>query len=111
MDQSATDPKARSGFILGHQAAGDVDFYSFPAVANDKLSLACGSARSGSGLVDAKFEVFNATSTTALQSDTETATADAPATTAKSAITVIVSASASLVTDVMGIDGSLCWLD
>jgi hypothetical protein len=76
MQQSATDPKARSGFILGHQAAGDVDFYSFPAGANDKLSLACGALRSGSGLIGAKFEVYNSTSATPLQSETESTTQD-----------------------------------
>jgi hypothetical protein len=65
------------GYIMGYiDSASDVDWFSFVApTGSHNLSLACGSARSGSGVIDATFAVLDADETE-LQSETETDTAD-----------------------------------
>lgn len=81
---SSSDPKTKQSYILGFQPANDVDYFSFQAGANDTVALACGSARSGSGLVGATFEILGSSTASdggvadgsSLQSETETDSAD-----------------------------------
>lgn len=73
---STSDPNTDSGYVLGFiQGAGDVDYYSFTVAAGDKINLACGAIRSGSGLTAPVFAVYDS-GDTELQSETETDTAD-----------------------------------
>jgi hypothetical protein len=71
--QAPTPPsKVKSGYVLGFvKAAGDVDYFKFAAAAGDKLTVACGAIRSGSGLTAPVFEVRDP-SDVSLQSETET---------------------------------------
>ncbi|MFO8072603.1 MAG: hypothetical protein R6V85_12090 [Polyangia bacterium] len=49
-----------SGFILGEiDPAGDVDYFAFDVGSADTLSVACGAARSGSGLESARFAIHD----------------------------------------------------
>jgi hypothetical protein len=68
----------QQGFILAHLSTNtDVDYFSFPVVAGAlHLTIACGSAREGSGVQGLKFDFRNA-SDGVLASKTETLAADA----------------------------------
>ena len=44
-------------FILAHLAPADVDYFSFPVAANDKISVSCSAARAGSGLTGLQVSV------------------------------------------------------
>jgi len=76
LETSPNDPNTDSGFVLGFmQTESDVDYYAFEADAGDKVNLACGAIRSGSGLIDATFAVHD-DSDSEMQSETETDTDD-----------------------------------
>lgn len=74
----AVDPnnaKLKRAFITGTMSsATDVDLYSLPAGAGDRLTLACGAWRNGSGLRGATFTIASDGGT--LQTESETQTAD-----------------------------------
>jgi hypothetical protein len=75
-----TTPQAttvgNSTFVLGNiDPAGDVDYFAFDVVAGETLNLACGAARSGSGLVGARFAIHSAADAE-LQAETESPESD-----------------------------------
>jgi hypothetical protein len=48
-------------WLIGNiDPTGDVDYFEFAAVAGETINLACGAARSGSGLVSARFAIHSA---------------------------------------------------
>ncbi|MBW2276456.1 MAG: hypothetical protein JRF63_03125, partial [Deltaproteobacteria bacterium] len=48
------------GFVLGYiDPAGDVDYFAFEGGVADTLTIACGAARSGSGLEGARFAIHD----------------------------------------------------
>ncbi len=69
---AANTSGGESGFIMGtvDVAGTDVDYWEFDALAGEEITLACGAASNGSGLVDATFAIHNAADTE-LQSETE----------------------------------------
>jgi hypothetical protein len=77
MRTSTTNSKVKIINLMGYltPAATDVDYFSFPATAGDKLELFCYAVRTGSGLLSPTFAIFPATGA-ALQTETETANAD-----------------------------------
>ncbi len=75
MTADPANPKLKHGYIMAKLPTGDAaDSFSFPLGNGDSVSLACGSARNGSGLQDFKVELF--TGGTSRQTDTEVATTD-----------------------------------
>jgi hypothetical protein len=65
-----------SYYMMGTiDSSTDVDWWKFPVHANDNISVACGAARSGSGLVGATFAAYS-NETTQVQTETETEDAD-----------------------------------
>jgi len=69
------DPKYTNRFIGGTAPAGDVDFWKFDALVNEKISVACSSRRAGSGVNDFKVEILDSAQMV-LQGETEKPTAD-----------------------------------
>jgi hypothetical protein len=72
---STTDPKLKSGYLLGFIDGADVDYFGFTATAGDTVSLACGAIRSGSGLLAPEFAIHSPTDAE-LQTETEVDTKD-----------------------------------
>jgi hypothetical protein len=64
------------GFVLGYSdPAGDVDYFAFDSGEADTLTIACGAARSGSGLTGARFAIHD-DADTELESEVETDAVD-----------------------------------
>ncbi len=72
---STTNPKIKSGYLLGFIDVSDVDYFGFAAVAGDTVSLSCGAIRSGSGLLAPVFAIHSPTDAE-LQKETEVDTQD-----------------------------------
>jgi hypothetical protein len=72
----AASTAGQSAFILGFiDPVADVDYFKFSATTGETINLACGSARSGSGLEDVKFSILDFAGEE-IQAETETSTAD-----------------------------------
>jgi hypothetical protein len=72
---STTNPKLKSGYLLGLIDGSDVDYFGFTAAAGDTVSLACGAIRSGSGLLAPVFAIHGPADAE-LQKETEVETKD-----------------------------------
>jgi len=73
---AATTSGDEASYLMGNiDPVGDVDYYEFEAEAGEEISMACGAARSGSGLDGATFAIHSA-GDVELQSETETDDAD-----------------------------------
>lgn len=70
------DAMGENGFVLSQLPEGDVDYYGFDVMAGRTVSIACGSRRSGSGVLGLTAELRDATDAV-LATGTETATENA----------------------------------
>jgi hypothetical protein len=72
-----TDDEWAEARVMGELTVGDVDYWSFEAMAGDALNLGCYGARFGSGLVGMHVAVLDAAAPLVpLAEETETASAD-----------------------------------